>query len=322
VEQPVVEVREVKKIFPPGGMVFFRKRGREVRAVDGVSFSIRSGETFGLVGESGCGKSTVGRLLLRLQQTDSGEIRILGHDVVRLSREEISSFRREVQAVFQDPYGSLNPRMTVAMTIGEPLWVQKLASQKELEERVVWLLEKVGLSPEHRNRYPHEFSGGQRQRIVIARALSVSPRFVILDEPVSALDVSIRAQILNLLKDLQKELGLTFLFISHDLSVIEHISHEVGVMYLGRMMEIANREELYRNPKHPYTQALLEAIPIPDPDRKKEGRPLEGEAPSPLSPPSGCRFHTRCPCKMEICKEAEPELKNLGEDHRAACHLY
>ncbi len=294
----------------------------EVRAVDGVSFSIRSGETFGLVGESGCGKSTMGRLLLRLHQTNSGEIRILGHDVVHLSREEISSFRREVQAVFQDPYGSLNPRMTIKMTIGEPLLVQKLASRRGMEERVVWLLEKVGLSPEHRNRYPHEFSGGQRQRIIIARALSVNPKFIILDEPVSALDVSIRAQILNLLKDLQKEMGLTFLFISHDLSVVEHVSHEVGVMYLGKMMEIAKREKLYRNTKHPYTQALLEAIPIPDPDRKKEGRPLEGETPSPLKPPSGCRFHTRCPYKMDICKAAEPEFKDLGGDHWVACHLY
>lgn len=303
-------------------MKFFKESGREVKAVDGISFSIHRGETFGLVGESGCGKSTTGRLLLRLLQANSGEIQILGYEVTRLSKGELSLFRRKVQAVFQDPYGSLNPRMRVGTIIGEPLLVQRFGSRREVDEKVVWLLEKVGLSPDHRNRYPHEFSGGQRQRIGIARALSVSPKFVVLDEPVSALDVSIRAQILNLLKDLQKEMGLTYLFISHDLSVVEHISDQVGVMYLGKMMEIAPKEELYNNPKHPYTQALLEAIPIPDPDRKKEGRPLEGEIPSPISLPKGCRFNTRCLYKIDICEEAEPEFKDLGEGHWVSCHLY
>lgn len=321
-DRPIVEVRDVKKTFPPRGMMFFRRRGIGVRAVDGVSFSIRRGETFGLVGESGCGKSTTGRLLLRLLQANSGEIRILGYEVPRLSKEELASFRRDVQAVFQDPYGSLNPRMRVGRIIGEPLLVQRLVSRRDVEERVVWLLEKVGLSPEHRNCYPHEFSGGQRQRIGIARALAVNPKFIVLDEPVSALDVSIRAQILNLLKDLQKEMGLTYLFISHDLSVVEHISDQVAVMYLGKIMEIAPKEELYHNPKHPYTQALLEAIPIPDPDRRKEGRPLEGEIPSPLNPPSGCRFHTRCSYKTNICEEGEPEWKDLGMSHWVFCHLY
>ncbi len=320
--QPIVEVRNLKKAFPLKGMEFFKKRGRELKAVDGISFFIREAETFGLVGESGCGKSTIGRLLLQLLRANSGEIRILGYEVTRLSKEDLSSFRREVQAVFQDPYGSLNPRMRVGMIIGEPLLVQRLASRKEVDERVAWLLEKVGLSPDHRNRYPHEFSGGQRQRIGIARALSVGPKFIVLDEPVSALDVSIRAQILNLLKDLQKEMRLTYLFVSHDLSVVEYISDHVGVMYLGKMMEIAPKEELYRNPKHPYTQALLEAIPIPDPDRKKEGRPLGGEIPSPINLPRGCRFTTRCPHKVEICEEVEPEFKDLGMGHRVSCHLY
>lgn len=320
--QPIVEVRNLKKAFPLKGMEFFKKRGRELKAVDGISFFIREAETFGLVGESGCGKSTIGRLLLQLLRANSGEIQILGYEVTRLSKEDLSSFRREVQAVFQDPYGSLNPRMRVGMIIGEPLLVQRLASKKEVDERVAWLLEKVGLSPDHRNRYPHEFSGGQRQRIGIARALSVGPKFIVLDEPVSALDVSIRAQILNLLKDLQKEMRLTYFFVSHDLSVVEYISDHVGVMYLGKMMEIAPKEELYRNPKHPYTQALLEAIPIPDPDRKKEGRPLGGEIPSPINLPRGCRFTTRCPHKVDICEEVEPEFKDLGMGHRVSCHLY
>ncbi len=319
--EPIVEVQDLRKAFPLKGMRFFKEKGREVKAVDGISFTIHRGETFGLVGESGCGKSTTGRMLLRLLQANSGEIQILGYDVIRLSKEGFSSFRREVQAVFQDPYGSLNPRMKVGTIIGEPLWVQRLASRREVEEKVVGLLEKVGLSPDHRNRYPHEFSGGQRQRIGIARALSVSPKFVVLDEPVSALDVSIRAQILNLLRDLQKEMGLTYLFISHDLSVVEHMSDQVGVMYLGKMMEIAPKEELYDHPKHPYAQALLESVPLPDPDRKKEGRPLEGEIPSPIHLPKGCRFNTRCLSKIDICEEMEPKFKDLGMGHWVSCHL-
>lgn len=321
-DQAIVKVRNVKKTFPSKGMEFFKKRGREVKAVDGISFFIHKGETFGLVGESGCGKSTTGRLLLKLLQANSGEIQILGYEVTRLSKEEIFSFRREVQAVFQDPYGSLNPRMRVGAIIREPLLVQRLASGREVDERVIWLLERVGLSPDHRNRYPHEFSGGQRQRIGIARALSVNPKFIVLDEPVSALDVSIRAQILNLLKDLQREMELTYLFISHDLSVVEHISDQVGVMYLGKMMEIAPKEELYRNPKHPYTQTLLEAIPIPDPDKKRKGMPLEGEIPSPINLPKGCRFTTRCSYRVDTCEEGEPEFKDLGGGHWVYCHLY
>lgn len=318
--QPIVEVRNVRKIFPSEELRFFKKKSKGVKAVDGISFFIRRGETFGLVGESGCGKSTMGRLLLKLLQADAGEIQILTYNLIHLSKKELPSFRKEVQAVFQDPYGSLNPRMRVKTIVGEPLLVQKITSRREVEERVAWLFEKVGLSPDHRDRYPHEFSGGQRQRIAIARALSVNPKLVVLDEPISALDVSIRAQILNLLKDLQKEMGLTYLFISHDLSVVEHISDQVGVMYLGKMMEIAPKEKLYQNPKHPYTQALLEAIPIPDPDRKKEGRPLEGEIPSPIDLPKGCRFITRCPCKFRVCEEAEPVLKDVGEGHWVSCH--
>jgi peptide/nickel transport system ATP-binding protein/oligopeptide transport system ATP-binding protein len=292
-----------------------------VKAVDGVSFSIREGETFGLVGESGCGKTTVARTILRLQKATDGSVFFDGEDVFAKRRGELKRLRRNMQIIFQDPYSSLDPRMPVGDIIAEGLVIHGLYEGKERARVVQEMLDKVGLNPYHAHRYPHEFSGGQRQRIGIARALALQPKFVVLDEPVSALDVSIQSQILNLLRNLQTEFGLTYLFVAHDLSVVEHISDRVGVMYLGKLVELATREELYRNPLHPYTQALLSAIPIPDPRRRRQRIVLSGEVPSPVNPPRGCRFHTRCPFAIDRCKQEIPAFEEKVPGHWAACHL-
>lgn len=317
----LLEVRDLVKHFPiTKGIIFSRQVGA-VKAVDGVSFDIREGETLGLVGESGCGKSTTGRLILRLIEPTSGTVKFEGRDVLSLGKEQMRELRRNMQIIFQDPYASLNPRMTVGDIIGEPLMIHGIAKGPERDKRVRELLEIVGLASYHAKRYPHEFSGGQRQRIGIARALAVNPKLIVCDEPVSALDVSIQAQVINLMQDLQEEFGLTYLFIAHDLSVVKHISDRVAVMYLGKIVELADKNELYDNPQHPYTKALLSAIPIPDPTVKRQRILLEGDVPSPINPPSGCSFHTRCPWAMDICKQKIPEFKNYGEDHFVACHL-
>jgi peptide/nickel transport system ATP-binding protein/oligopeptide transport system ATP-binding protein len=290
--------------------------------VDGVSFHINKGETLGLVGESGCGKSTVGRSILRLIEPSAGAIRMDGQDILPWSRRELHPYRRKMQIIFQDPYSSLNPRMTAGDIVGEPLVVHGIASGQEKQDRVAALFRRVGLRPDQMRKYPHEFSGGQRQRIGIARALSLEPRIIIGDEPVSALDVSIQAQVINLLMELQEELQLAYLFIAHDLSVVEHISHRVAVMYLGRIVELANREDLFLRPQHPYTEALLSAVPLPDPRRVRKSRiVLPGDVPSPVSPPSGCRFHTRCPLAVPQCRTQTPELREVQPNHWAACHL-
>jgi peptide/nickel transport system ATP-binding protein/oligopeptide transport system ATP-binding protein len=294
---------------------------QSLRAVDGVSFEIKSGETLGLVGESGCGKSTTGKLLLRLLEPDSGTIQFDDKDVAGMGHRELTAIRRDMQMIFQDPYSSLNPRMRVGEIIGEPLVVHSLAKGQEIREHVLNLMQKVGLAPEHYDRYPHEFSGGQRQRIGIARTLAVQPRLVVADEPVSALDLSIQAQIVNLLKDLQEEFGLTYLFISHDLGIIEHVCDRVAVMYLGRIVEIATAVQLYHQPCHPYTEALLNAVPIPDPQRVREHQVLSGEIPSPINPPTGCHFHPRCPYAQEICRTEYPALADHTEGHQSACHF-
>jgi oligopeptide transport system ATP-binding protein len=317
-----LSVRALRKDFLLKHSGLFAKDAPAVHAVDGVSFDIAAGETLGLVGESGCGKSTTGRCILRLITTTSGEIRFQGRDVTNLEGEELRNLRRDMQIIFQDPFASLNPRHTVRGIIGEALVIHRLAhGRRELEDRVVELLETVGMQSGHLHRFPHEFSGGQRQRIGIARALAVQPKMIVCDEPVSALDVSIQAQVINLLEDLQAKLGLTYLFIAHDLSVVEHISDRVAVMYLGRVVEIAAADELYDNPRHPYTEALLSAVPIPDPRAKRRRIVLQGEVPNPIHPPSGCHFHPRCPLAEARCSREVPELRQNVAGHFVACHV-
>ena len=317
----LLEVKNLVKHFPIRQGIIFSKQVGAVKAVDGISFDVEKGETLGLVGESGCGKTTAGRCILRLIEPTSGEVRFDGKNVPSLPKDELRELRKEMQIIFQDPYGSLNPRMTVGDIVGEPLHIHNIAKGAAKEERVREILETVGLSAFHARRFPHEFSGGQRQRIGIARALAVNPRLIICDEPVSALDVSIQAQVINLLQDLQEEFGLTYLFIAHDLSVVKHISDRVAVMYLGKIVELTRKTELYKNPKHPYTQALLSAIPEADPTIKKERILLKGDVPSPINPPSGCRFHTRCPKAMDICRVEDPAFVDTGDGHFVACHL-
>jgi oligopeptide transport system ATP-binding protein len=318
-------VEDLRKHFPITKGIIFQKEVASVRAVDGVSFAVREGETLGVVGESGCGKSTMARCILKLLEPSSGTIRFRGQDITRLSRSEMRPFRREMMMIFQDPYASLNPRKRVGFIVAEALQVHKLGTQAEIKRRVQELLEVVGLSPEHYNRFPHEFSGGQRQRIGVARALAVNPKLIVCDEPVSALDVSVQAQILNLLKDLQRDFGLTYVFIAHDLNVVRHISDRVMVMYLGQVVESASRDGLYGEPKHPYTGALLSAVPVPDPEfaRAQTRIILEGDVPSPINPPSACRFHTRCPRAVEgHCDVQPPELLSRGDspaDHVTRC---
>ncbi|MCI0483697.1 MAG: dipeptide ABC transporter ATP-binding protein [candidate division NC10 bacterium] len=319
--EPFLVVKDLKKYFPVRKGFWSGERA-EVRAVDGVSFAIGQRETLGLVGESGCGKSTTARLILRLLEPTTGEVYFGKTAVFKANKEEMRQLRRKMQIVFQDPYSSLDPRMSVKEIVGEGLAIHRLARGKEKTERVVELLEMVGLGPEHLGRYPHEFSGGQRQRIGIARALAVGPELLIADEPVSALDVSIQAQVINLFEDLQKELGLTYLFIAHDLRVVKHISDRVAVMYLGQIVELAESDELYRNPLHPYTQALLSAIPVTDPKTKRQRIILEGDPPSPIQVPAGCRFHPRCPKRFDRCDTEAPVLREVSPGHWVSCHLY
>jgi len=317
----LLEVKNLKKYFPVKAGIF-KKTVAHVKAVDDISFAVKEGETLGLVGESGCGKSTTGRTILRLLEATAGEVIFEGKSVMDLDKKQMRAIRRDMQIIFQDPYASLNPRMTVADIVGEPLDIHNLAkNKKERNEKVREILENVGLGAEYMHRYPHEFSGGQRQRIGVARALAVDPKLIIADEPVSALDVSVQAQVVNLLQDLQKEFGLTYLFIAHDLSVVKHISDRVAVMYLGKIVELTDKKELFKNPMHPYTQSLLSAIPEADPKKKKDRIILEGDVPSPVDPPSGCRFHPRCPKAFEPCSVKEPEFKEYGDGHFAACHL-
>ena len=318
----LLEINNLKMYFPVTSGMLFQRTVAYVKAVDDVTFAVRRGETLGLVGESGCGKTTTGRCILQLYKPTSGQVMFEGQDLTQLGTKQMRAMRREMQVIFQDPYSSLNPRMTAGNIIGEPLIVHGLVKGKnEYRDRVAELLQNVGLNPYMADRFPHEFSGGQRQRIGVARALSVSPKFIVADEPVSALDVSIQAQIINLLEELQEQFNLTYLFIAHDLSVVRHISDRVGVMYLGHLVEIAERNEIYRNPMHPYTRALLSAVPIPDPilDAQRERVLLSGEVPSPLNPPSGCVFHPRCPIADDNCTQTIPQLRPVAPDHWAAC---
>ena len=317
----LLEVKDLVKHFPIRKGVIFSKEVAAVQAVDGIDFHVQKGETLGVVGESGCGKTTLGRLIIRLLEPTSGEIIFDGQNITKLPKEKMRELRKELQIIFQDPYSSLNPRMTVGDIVGEPLAIHDLAKGSAREERVRQLLDVVGLNAFHARRFPHEFSGGQRQRIGIARALAVNPRLVVCDEPVSALDVSIQAQVINLLQDLQDKYDLTYLFIAHDLSVVKHISTRVAVMYLGKFVELASKDELYKNPQHPYTQALLSAIPEADPTIKKERILLKGDVPSPIDPPKGCRFHTRCPKAMDVCTVVQPKFLDSGGGHYVACHL-
>jgi len=323
-DNKLLEVKNLKKYFNLGGGFFSQGNRGIIKAVDDISFSIKKGETFGLVGESGCGKSTTARVILKLIPHSSGSVMYKGENIFDLNSKQMFGVRRDIQIIFQDPYASLSPRMTIGDIISEPLEIHRIGNKTKRIKRVKELLDVVGLNPEHLNRYPHEFSGGQRQRIGIARALALTPKILLCDEPVSALDVSVQAQILNLLADLQKEFNLTYLFIAHDLSVVKHVSSRVGVMYLGKLVEIANSEDLYSKPLHPYTTGLLSAVPIPDPEleRKRKRIVLEGDVPSPLDPPSGCSFHPRCPLAKDICSKETPLLKNYGEngkEHFAAC---
>ena len=311
--EKLLEVRNLKKYFPSGTQV--------VKAVDDVSFDVYEGETLGLVGESGCGKSTTGRMTIKLLDSTAGSILYRGRDIAQLKGSELRDQRCRMQIIFQDPFSSLDPRKTIGETIGRPLQVHGLASRRQRFERVLELMERVGLDPNWVNKYPHELDGGRRQRVGIARALAVNPEYIVCDEPVSALDVSIQAQVLNLLQDLQEELGLTYLFISHDLSVVKHLSNRIAVMYLGKIVELATSDELFANQAHPYTQALLSAIPIPSIDAKPKRILLQGDVPSPKNPPSGCRFHTRCPYATERCRQEEPQLQDIGGGHFVACHL-
>lgn len=316
---PLLKVENLTKSFPIYGGLFSREVA-SVKAVQGISFELNKGETLGLVGESGCGKSTLGRCLIRLHDTTSGKISYNGKDITHIQGEELRDMRKKMQIIFQDPFASLNPRMTIGAILEEPLIIHNLYnSAKDRQDRIYELIDLVGLRREHLNRYPHEFSGGQRQRVGIARALAVNPELIVCDEPVSALDVSIQAQVINLLMELQQKLGLTYIFIAHDLKVVEHVSTKVAVMYLGKIVEMAEAEELYRNPKHPYTKALMSAIPVPDPRRRDERIILTGDVPSPINPPTGCHFHPRCPMAIEDCKTIVPPLEEKSKDHIAAC---
>jgi peptide/nickel transport system ATP-binding protein len=320
-EDILIEVRNLKKYFPISGGMFSKVKGY-VKAVDDVSFSIKRGTTMGLVGESGCGKTTIGKTILRLNEITSGSVKFEGIDIHALSKKDLRALRPRIQIIFQDPYSSLSPRMPVGEIIGEAVREKKLVPEDQFDDYISQIMLDCGLQVYHKDRYPHEFSGGQRQRICIARALALNPEFIVCDEPVSALDVSIQAQIINLLNDLQDKYKLTYLFISHDLSVVEHISDTVGVMYLGNLVEYADKESIFKNPLHPYTSALFSAIPIPDPDVKTERIILEGSIPSPANPPSGCKFHTRCRYCMEVCKTVVPEMLMVEKGHHVACHLY
>jgi oligopeptide transport system ATP-binding protein len=319
----LLEVRDLRMWFPITRGLILQRRVGDIKAVDGLTFDIHKGETLGLVGESGCGKSTTGRAILQLHRPTAGEVLFEGTNLTELQGERLRRMRRRMQMIFQDPYASLNPRMTVGSIVGEPLEVHNILKGKERQERVQELLQVVGLNPYFVNRYPHEFSGGQRQRIGVARALAVQPDFIVCDEPISALDVSIRAQIINLLEELQARFELTYLFIAHDLSVVRHISDRVAVMYLGKIVELTSRDDLYNNPLHPYTRALLSAVPIPDPVVEEQRRRiiLEGDVPSPADPPSGCRFRTRCPMRVDVCTDVEPEWREVTGGHWVACHL-
>lgn len=316
----ILEVNDLVKYFPVRAGILQRVSAH-VKAVDKVSFAVKKGETLGMVGESGCGKTTIGRTILRLVEPTSGEVRFAGQDILKMNASQLKPIRRDMQIIFQDPYASLNPRMPIGESVMEGLNIHNIGNSKERWEVAINMLKKVGLEEYHARRYPHEFSGGQRQRIGIARALALNPKFIVCDEPVSALDVSIQSQVLNILKDLQNEFGLTYLFIAHNLSVVEHISDRVAVMYLGKMVELATRDDLYREPLHPYTQALLSAIPKAHPSAKRERTILKGDVPSPLNPPSGCRFHTRCPIAIEKCSQQEPEFKEVRTGHWVACWL-